>query len=121
MKMSIEMYDATEEQVKDEKYHIQLGGDRSNPTWDEYFQQFYPEWQTYIEGIRECLLASDLMGKCANEIDNDNLHFVAEDGHTFAFSARAWGDLMQAIVGRREGYMAYYYKFAEETDAEDAN
>ena len=37
-----------------------------------------------------------------------NKSFVFSDKTALGFSWRAWGDLMSAIVGKNEGYMAYY-------------
>lgn len=71
---------------------------------DSYKEEFKP----YIIAIRECIERCGLIGKAANEI-GEGLHFVFEDGVRIAFTWRGWGDLLQAIVGKREGYMAYYY------------
>jgi hypothetical protein len=36
-------------------------------------------------------------------------HFLQfSDSKTISFTRRAWGDFVQAVVGKREGYMAYY-------------
>lgn len=93
------------------RHFTEFGGDDSNPTWEEYLSSYKEEIQPYVKAIKEYIEREGLMRKCANEIyaANDNLHFVFKDGTRFAFSWRAWGDLMQAIVGKREGYLRYYF------------
>lgn len=90
-----------------EVWHIVLGGDTSNPTWDEYLGQYYVRAQSELRAIRECIEREGLVGRHAGDVCNDN-HFKLSNGHRWGFSWRAWGDLMQAIVGKREGYMTYY-------------
>lgn len=86
----------------------QFGGNSRNPTWEEYLDGFKAEFQPYISAIRECIERTGLVGKSASQLGED-FHFSFEDGTRIAFTWRAWGDLMQAIVGKREGYMTYYY------------
>lgn len=86
-----------------------MGGDSSNPSWDEYLSGWFEDIQPKIKAIRQCIEDNDLVGVCANEICND-VYFKFEDGTIMTFTWRAWGDLMQAIINKREGYMTYYYK-----------
>lgn len=88
--------------------HVIFGGDPSSPTWDEYLNGYDDSLQQYIIEIRNCIQQNKLVGKCASEITND-IYFEFSDGNLFSFSWRAWGDLMQAIVNKQEGYMTYYY------------
>ena len=88
-------------------YYVIMGGMSSNPTWEEYIREISDEFKPHFEAIRKAIEYADLEGKCADEIAN-NVHFRCEDGIEFGFSWRAWGDLMQAIVGKQEGYMEYY-------------
>lgn len=85
------------------------GGDDSNPTWEEYLKYYKEYIRPHFELLKRAIEELDWVGKTSDEICND-YYFVFSDGERFAFSWRAWGDLMQAIVGRREGYMAYYMK-----------
>lgn len=92
---------------KDQDMITLLGGNDRNPTWDEYISDFKPEYHKKMNLIKECIKKSDWYLKTADKFCNDN-HFRFSDGTEIAFTWRAWGDLMQAIVGKREGYMTYY-------------
>lgn len=86
---------------------ILMGGDSRNPTWDEYVADFVEDFQPKLEAIREAVKASPWFRRTADRFCNEH-YFALDDGSSVAFTWRAWGDLMQAIVGEREGYMAYY-------------
>lgn len=90
-----------------ENCHIEMGGDSSNPTWEEYISDYRDEWQKYIKLIRKAIEDSGLLGIKADNFCN-NHYFQFSDGESIAFTWRAWGDIMQAIIGKREGYMKYY-------------
>lgn len=90
-----------------EKCHTLMGGDTSNPTWNEYVDGFVEDFQPYIRGIKECVVNEGIIGAVGGDYAND-WHFAFEDGTKVAFSWRAWGDMMQAIVDKQEGYMCYY-------------
>jgi len=83
------------------------GGNPSNPDWDEYLSEYKKEWQPYILAIKECIEKDKLVGTTGSEMANDH-YFLFSDGKSIAFTWRGWGDLMQAIVNKREGYMQYY-------------
>lgn len=85
-----------------------LGGDPSSPTWDEYLSQFVPEARPYVEAVRRCIEEQDLVGLTGEEAQEGHIAF--SDGKTLSLTWRAWGDLMQAIVNKREGYMRYYMR-----------
>lgn len=91
----------------DSKSHCISGGDSTNPSWEEYFDGWEKEFQPYIAAIKEVLIESNLVGISASDICND-IWFSFEDGNKVSFTWRAWGDLMQAIIDKREGYMKYY-------------
>jgi hypothetical protein len=97
-----------EVEVEDDHHYIITGGDSSNPTWDEYLEQFNDEVLPRILAIRKIIEDYKMVGELASSFCN-NHHFEFEDGLTVGFTWRAWGDLMQAIVGKREGFMAYYH------------
>lgn len=83
-----------------------LGGDDSNPKWEEYLEGFKEPFRPHVQAIRKAIEEAGLVGSRGCQVANDISFLV--DGYKFTFSWRAWGDLMQAIVGKREGYMAYY-------------
>jgi poly-D-alanine transfer protein DltD len=93
--------------LDDEKCHVIMGGDPSNPSWEQYLGQWKEEFQPYIKLIRDCIKEHPCYKGTAGKYAND-YYFKFNDGHEFGFSWRAWGDLMQAIVDENEGYMAYY-------------
>ena len=88
-------------------YEVISGGDDSCPTWGEYVEGFKDEFRPHIILIREKLESIGWVGKSAWEVCNTST-FVFSDGTKVGFTWRAWGDLMQAIVGEKEGYMKYY-------------
>jgi hypothetical protein len=78
---------------------------KRNPVWNEYVQCMsgYPIEMLLI---RKAIEEAGLVGTTADKVEND-IWFLIDD-KAIAFSWKAWGDLMQAIVGKREGYMRYY-------------
>lgn len=83
------------------------GGDDRNPTWEEYLDEVKDEYKQHFIAIRECIEKSEFY-RATGETFSNTHYFLFSDGITCSFSFRAWGDLMQAIVGKREGYMTYY-------------
>lgn len=83
-----------------------LGGDTSNPTWEEYLSKFEEGFIPRAQLLRKCIEENGLVGRTAEE--TSDLWFKFSDGEIWGFSWRGWGDLMQAIVNKKEGYMAYY-------------
>lgn len=92
---------------KAEKYEPIMGGDDSNPTWDEYVGNWLPEFQPHINLIKDKIKELGWVGETAEHKANDTC-FKFSDGECWGFSWRAWGDLMQAIVNKKEGYIKYY-------------
>jgi hypothetical protein len=92
---------------KDKNQIVIMGGRADNPTWEEYIEDYNDEGKERFELIKEYIKDSSFYKMTADKFCNDN-HFRFSDGEEIAFTWRAWGDLMQAIVGEREGYMKYY-------------
>jgi hypothetical protein len=93
-------------QADGEDYSPMLGGDDSNPSWEEYLNDYKEEFKPHILLLKKSIEENDLVGYTGQ--DADDLYFKFSDGNVMGFSWRGWGDLMQAIVNKNEGYMAYY-------------
>lgn len=91
----------------DENYFSIMGGMDSNPTWEEYLSQYMDEYKPHVNMIRKAIEELGWIGTTGEDVANYNA-FCFSDGTVFGFSWRAWGDIMQAIVGKKEGYMKYY-------------
>lgn len=100
-------YDVTEtnDNIKNKPHHF-MGGDDSNPSWEAYLSDYNEEFRPHVLLIKKCIEDNGLVGTTGQ--DADDMYFKFSDGHVWGFTWRAWGDLMQAIVDKREGYMAYY-------------
>jgi hypothetical protein len=83
-----------------------LGGDSNNPSWEEYVNDFKQEYKGHILLLRKSIEENNMIGYTGE--DADDLWFKFSDGEIWGFTWRAWGDLMSAIVDKKEGYMAYY-------------
>ncbi len=90
---------------------IKLGGLGNSPSWDEYVGSFKKPWQKRFKVLRKYIEEHHMIGVCGDE--QQDFYWKFSDGEMISFSMRAWGDLMQAIVGKKEGYMAYYMRMAE--------
>lgn len=84
-----------------------MGGDDRNPTWEEYKEDYLVKYRPHLELIKRGIIEMGWMYEKADKISN-YWYFNFSDGECWGFSWRAWGDLMQAIVNKREGYMTYY-------------
>lgn len=104
--MTITVQIKTERLEKELDWNI-MGGDDRNLTWEEYLSEVEDKYQEHFTAIKECIEKSEFY-KATGETFCNTHYFEFSDGITCAFSWRAWGDLMQAIVGEKEGYMAYY-------------
>lgn len=89
------------------KYLTIFGGDRSNPTWDEYLENADADVRPYFLIIKEWVLGLPTL-PCGDELNI--FHFKFSDGMHIGFTWRAWGDFVQAVVGKHEGYMKYYMR-----------
>ncbi len=94
------------EPLQTDNYFPILGGDNRNQSWQEYFDEIKEELKPHVLLLKQSIEENHLIG-CTGQ-DVDDLYFKYSDGVVFSFSWRAWGDLMQSIVDKREGYMAYY-------------
>jgi hypothetical protein len=84
-----------------------MGGDSSNPSWNEYMENYTEEYKAHFELLKQAIINAGWVGKTGEEVCNYH-YYRFSDGLKISFSWRAWGDLMQAIVNKREGYMTYY-------------
>lgn len=83
------------------------GGYEHGHTWDEYLANFRTSKRIHFNMIRKAIEELDWVGMTGEEMAND-VEFVFSDGVIIAFTWRAWGDLMAAIVGKGENYLSYY-------------
>ena len=99
--------DAPEREIDDETNFSLWGGFEPAPSWDEYVAEFGDSLAPQLEAARTWLMARGEPYPSASEWCND--HFLRfSDGITISFTWRAWGDFVQAVVGKREGYVTYY-------------
>lgn len=84
-----------------------LGGMDIAPNWEEYLSDIKDEYVPHFKLIKKAIEDLGWVGETADSKANDTF-FVFSDAEALGFSWRAWGDLMSAIVGKNEGYMAYY-------------
>lgn len=90
------------------KEYMPISGGKQIPCdWEEYLQNYKPEYHQHLELLKKAISEIGWIGETAENICN-YYDFVFSDGVIFGFTWRAWGDLMDAIVGKKEGYMAYY-------------
>lgn len=91
-----------------EEYHSFMGGDDSNPTWQEYIDGYKDEYKPHVLLIKKCIEENGLLRETGEGMQRLGVTFKFSDGQHWGFSWRAWGDLMQAIINKQEGYMEYY-------------
>lgn len=90
-----------------EDYEPIFGGMEESPDWGEYLSGYKDEFKPHLSLIKKAIEELGWVGETAESKANDTF-FSFSDGSAIGFSWRAWGDLMSAIVGKNEGYMAYY-------------
>lgn len=83
-----------------------MGRDDSNPKWAEYVKEYKRKYQPHIRLIRKIIIENGIIGTTGQ--DQNSWAFKFSDETNIGFTWRAWGDLMQAIVNKQEGYMTYY-------------
>lgn len=83
-----------------------LGGLRKPVRWRKYLSLWMDK--RYPIAIKNAIILNNLVGVCANRITDHILFSFSDGSKPIGFSWRAWGDLMDAIVGKKEGYMTYY-------------
>lgn len=88
-------------------YEVIMGGMDVSPDWEEYLSYYVEEVRPHFMLIKKAIEELGWVGSCADKIA-DNTCFVFSDDKAVGFTWRAWGDLMSAIVGKNEGYIAYY-------------
>ncbi len=89
-----------------DKAFYPLGGFDPPPDWDEYVAEYHENLRPYLETARQWLLAKDEWPGASDFAACEFLLF--SDGIGMVFSWRAFGDFLQAVAGRREGYLEYY-------------
>lgn len=88
--------------------HIDImGGDNRNLSWLEYLSEVQEKYKPHFIAAKKTVEKSEFY-KATAEIFSNKYYLKFSDGVTMGFSWRAWGDFMQAIVDKREGYMKYY-------------
>jgi hypothetical protein len=89
------------------RHEVISGGDSRNPSWATYILDYDPLFRPQLELLKEAVINWGWVGKTGEEICNDYV-FVFSTGERIGFTWRAWGDFMQAVVDKQEGYMMYY-------------
>lgn len=92
----------------DEETNVFMGGDSRNLSWEEYVDEFRDEFKPHIRLLKDALDKAGHIGLIGEEQQNLGITFKFSDGQHWSYTWRGWGDLMQAVVDKREGYMAYY-------------
>ena len=85
---------------------IVSGGFLHAPSWEEYLEIFSEENHPHLQLIRQAIEELGWVGETVDVISNSTTFRF--DDYRLAFTWRAWCELMSAIVGKGEGYMAYY-------------
>lgn len=86
---------------------IITGGLQEACSWNEYLNLYKKEYHQHFRLIKLAFKKLGWIGETAEMLANQT-SFTFSDGSTWGFTWRAWGDLMQAIVNKKEGYMRYY-------------
>lgn len=94
-------------QRKSDDYDVICGGDPENPTWAEYVAYFKLEGRQRVGAVRAAVDRQGFVGSTGGNFCNDHV-IEFDDGVLWGFTWRAWGDLQQAIEGKRSGYMKFY-------------
>lgn len=87
--------------------------DHQFPDWEEYLDIWNDSTHPYLEQIKDWALSQE---KIPSGYDTNDSIFVFPDGLQMAFTMRAWGDLVSAAVGKREGYPMYAYGWHLDTN-----
>ena len=85
------------------------GGFDPAPDWDEFLAQYPNEYFPYLIKAKEWVKGQDPWIGGSEFAACNYLYF--SDGVSLMFSWRAWGDFLQAVAGRREGYLEYYLNY----------
>mgnify|MGYP006273432355 CR=1 FL=1 len=103
--LSVEIIRGYSEPPSD-KYIGILGGDSRNLSWQEYLDEVKDEFKPHVLLVKKAIEENGMIGYKGH--DTNDLYFKFSDGYVFGYTWRGWGDLMQSIVNKREGYIAYY-------------
>ena len=109
MKLSVIMLNENKEkplQKVGKGYFVISGGMQTPLSWTEYLKIWNKEGRKRMILISNYIKDRNLIGN-TGEWQN-NMYFRFSDNEEWGFTWRAWGDLMQAIVNKKEGYMKYY-------------
>ena len=88
------------------EYSIILGGDPRPKRWRAYRSMWIDP--RYITAVKNVIIDDGLVGEFGMNISEKILFKFSDNHKPYGFSIRAWGDLMDAIIGKKQGYMAYY-------------
>lgn len=107
-KLTVKIIPCTDDVMDLENYEVITGGiDLENPPdWKGYLDYFVEEVHPYLEALKEFVTEEGWIGSTGQHHNEHAFEF--SDGTIYGFTWRAWGDFMQAVVGKREGYMTYY-------------
>jgi len=78
------------------------------PLFNEYLNLFNKPIKPYIIALKKEIETTNLINLYGNEIQE--YMFLFEDGVMFFFTFRGWGELVQAIKNKQEGYLTYYMR-----------
>lgn len=100
---------------EDDSHITLLGGDTSNPSWEQYLEQYKDEFRPYLLSMKQWFtekfydsLTNDFVNVPTGSDLCNYYHWEFSDGKKMFLSWRAWGDFAQAVVNKNEGYMTYY-------------
>ncbi len=84
-------------------------------TWEELLECYHDDFHPHLEALKQFVVDQDLIGTTGE--DQNDWWFKFSDGKKVGFTWRAWGDFMQALVGKKEGYMKYYMEAMNRTQS----
>jgi hypothetical protein len=96
----------TGERVED--YTPVMGGNPENPRWRKFLNGCRAEFKPYAIAIKNALIEENLIPSYGMDCSNNYLFEFSDGRKPVGLSMRAWGDFVSAVVGKKEGYMAYY-------------
>ena len=85
-----------------------MGGFQNQERWRAFLKNFKPEFRPYAIAIKNALIEAGLVPSYGSQYSNDYLFKFSDGRKPVGLSFRSWGDFISAIVGKKEGYMAYY-------------
>ena len=94
--------------MPEDRYAGWLGGISPAPSRDEYLRTLGPDEREVFLAIERGVKRQGLIGMTGDTQDTSGGFWRLSDGRVASFSWRGWGDIMQAIVDKREGYIRYY-------------